>query len=135
MSYDEDFHQSWIDKVMPKIIENLGMDVDKARYELTKSIDLIVSFIYYVCLQFKNKTNGQNEELFMILKRPRQDRIQLDRIDLLFHNEILFYQTYIQPDEIHFYARCFYIDNRPPVDSMIALENINKRGYYSCPYV
>lgn len=135
MSHVEDF-QSWIDKVMPKIIENLGTDVDKARYELSKSINLIMSIIYYVHLQFENKTNGQNEELFMVLKRPKQEMIQLDRIDFQFHNEILFYQMYIRPDEMHFYARCFYIDEQPtPGDSVIALENVNKRGYYSCPYV
>ncbi|XP_011690950.1 PREDICTED: uncharacterized protein LOC105451916 [Wasmannia auropunctata] len=59
---------------------------------------------------------------------------QLARIDLQFHNEILFYQMYnTRPDEI--YAKCFYTEKRPPVDSVIALENVNGRGYYPCSCV
>jgi len=132
MSHVED-SQRWIDKVMPKIIENLGPDVDNARYELSKSIDLIMTTVYYIRLQFKNKTNDQNKELFMILKRPMHSCNQIFRIEHQFHNEILFYQN-IEPDERHLYARCFYADERSPTESVIVLENVNERGYYSCPY-
>ncbi|XP_011705612.1 PREDICTED: uncharacterized protein LOC105460819, partial [Wasmannia auropunctata] len=112
-------------------IENLGPNVDKVRYELCESTGIfIISNIYRVRLQFKNKLNGRNEELSMILKRPMPGFNQLARIDLQFHNEILFYQMYTRPDEI--YAKCFYTEKRPPVDSVIALENVNGRGYYPC---
>ncbi|XP_071558073.1 uncharacterized protein [Temnothorax nylanderi] len=133
MSHVEDF-QRWISEVMPRIIENLGLDVDKVRYEIFEFGSIsIMSNLYRISLQFENKTNGQNEELSMILKRPMLGLGQIAKIDRQFHNEILFYQMYIRPDEI--YARCLYAEKRPPIDSVIALENVNKRGYFSCPYL
>ncbi|XP_039312290.1 uncharacterized protein LOC105203256 [Solenopsis invicta] len=128
MSHVED-SQRWLNEVMSKIIENLGPNADEARYKLSKSIVLIMTGIYYVRLQFKNKTNGQNEELSIVLKRPQQDLCAL-HIEKQFHNEMLFYQMYVRPDENH--PRCFYVNERLPTDSVIALENVNERGYYSC---
>lgn len=40
---------------------------------------------------------------------------------------------YAQPSEN--FAKCFYANERPPIDSVIALENVNKRGYCPCPYM
>jgi len=117
---------------MSKIIENLGLDIGEVRYELSKSISRFMSTIYYVLLQFKNKTKEQNEEFSIILKKPLENYTVKNRIDPQFHNEILFYQMYIRPDEN--YAKCLYVDERPPTDSVIALENVNKRGYYSCSH-
>ncbi|XP_024877833.1 uncharacterized protein LOC112458440 [Temnothorax curvispinosus] len=136
MSHDSHVEDSqrWINQVMARIIENLGLDVDKARYEISKSINFLVTTIYYVRLQFKNKENDQNEELSMVLKRPTKNFIHIGRIDFQFENEILFYQTYIQPNERHFYARCYYAEKRSPTDFVIALENVNERGYHSCSY-
>ncbi|TGZ38654.1 Uncharacterized protein DBV15_11578, partial [Temnothorax longispinosus] len=129
MSHDSHVEDSqrWIDQVMARIIENLGLDVDKARYEISKSINFLVTTIYYVRLQFKNKENDQNEELSMVLKRPTKNFIHIGRIDFQFDNEILFYQTYVQPNEMHFYARCYYAEKRSPTDFVIALENVNER--------
>jgi len=124
--------QIWIDELMPKIIKNLGADVGKARYELELTNVFIMSNMYHVRLQFENK-NGQNEELSMIIKRPIPDSKRILYIDLQFRNEMLFYQMYTRPDEI--YARCFYVEERPPLNFVIALENVNERGYYSCPCV
>ncbi|XP_018394298.1 PREDICTED: uncharacterized protein LOC108773078 [Cyphomyrmex costatus] len=121
--------------MMPKIIENLGPNIHKAQYELLESTgNFIISSIYCVRLQFENKTNRKNEELSIILKRPVLSARfnQIARTDLQFRNEILFYQMYSQPGEN--YARCLYFEERPPIDSIIALENINERGYYPCPY-
>lgn len=119
-------------EVMLKIIENLGSNVDKTQYELTKSINFIM-IMYYVRLQFKNKTNGQNEEMYtMILKRPMQNFCQMSGIDHQFRNEMLFYQMYVRSDENHLFVRCFYVDERLSTDSVIALENVNERGYYFC---
>lgn len=135
MSEIED-SQGWLDEVMAKIIENLGLDVDTARYDLSKSVDFIMTIVYFIRLQFKNKTNSQNEELSIVLKRPSKFH-QVGRVGLQFQNESLFYQMYIRPDEKHLYARCYYVDERSPSDSyrqVIALENVNERGYYSCPY-
>ncbi|XP_011702245.1 PREDICTED: uncharacterized protein LOC105458550 isoform X4 [Wasmannia auropunctata] len=83
--------------------------------------------------KFKNK-NGHNEELSIILKRPTQlENIRLlHEIDFQFHNEILFYQMYVQPGEN--FAKCFYANEQSSIDMMIALENVNKRGYCPCPY-
>ncbi|XP_024888265.1 uncharacterized protein LOC112465106 [Temnothorax curvispinosus] len=131
MSHDKDF-KKWIEDVMSKIIENLGLDVDKVRYKVSESINKYMSTIYYVLLQFENKTKEQNEEFPMILKKPLLNVAVAGYINEQFHNEILFYQMYARPDEN--FPRCFYVDERPPNDSVIALENVNKRGYHSCSY-
>ncbi|CAL1683462.1 unnamed protein product [Lasius platythorax] len=52
-------------------------------------------------------------------------------MDSKFHNEILFYCTYARSEEN--FARCFYADEQS-FDSVIALENINDRGYYPCSW-
>ncbi|KYM97662.1 hypothetical protein ALC62_11653 [Cyphomyrmex costatus] len=131
MSHDENL-QKWIKNVMSKIIERFGSNVDKAQYEITESTDICMSIMYYMCVKFKNRLTGQNEEHSIILKRPKQLEVwrQMSGSDLQFHNEILFYQTYARPDDN--FPRCFYVDEKPPVDSVIALENVSKRGY--CPY-
>jgi len=133
MSHTEDF-EKWYKTVIMKIIENLGQNIDEARYELSEQAANVMSVISYICVKFKNKTKDQNEELSIVLKRPSQ--IESYRLmtnsDTQFHNEILFYRMYVQPNETNF-AKCFYIDEQPPIDSVIALENVNKRGYYSCP--
>ncbi|KYN30595.1 hypothetical protein ALC56_15291 [Trachymyrmex septentrionalis] len=125
--------QKWFDEVMPKIIKNFGLDVDSAQYKLLESTTLIASIVHRIHLQFENKTNRQNEELFIILKKSIPNFCRLNYADLQFQNEILFYQTYIRPDEI--YAKCFYVEERPPLDYVIALENVNTRGYYACSCV
>ncbi|KYQ59376.1 hypothetical protein ALC60_01686 [Trachymyrmex zeteki] len=128
MSYESG--QRWIDEIMPKIIKNLGSDIHKAQYELLESTGNFMSNIYRVRLLFENKINRQNEELSMVLKRATSDFGF--NSDLQFRNEILFYQMYSRPDEN--YARCFYFEERSPTDFVIALENVNGQGYYSCPY-
>ncbi|XP_018315498.1 uncharacterized protein [Mycetomoellerius zeteki] len=131
MSHVED---KWIKEITTTIIENLGSNVDEAQYEVHGFTNYWMSIQYYLNVKFTNKT-GHSEELPIILKRPMQcERTRvLHRTDDQFHNEILFYQMYIQPDE-HF-AKCFYANKRPPFDSVVALENISKRGYCPCPYM
>lgn len=133
MSHDEDF-QRWIEKVMSKIIESFGPNIDEAQYKINDSTNILMSSMYYVCVKFKNRITGQNEEQNMILKRPVQVEVwrQMTGSDFQFHNEILFYRMYARPDEN--FPRCFYVDERPPANSIIALENVNKRGYCPCPY-
>jgi len=133
MSHVED-SQKWIKEVMSTIIENLGSNVNEARFELCELKDYFMSIQYRVNVKFKNK-NGYNEELFVILKRPTQsEQIRLlRRINYQFRNEILFYQMYAQPGEN--FPKCFYANEQLPADSVIALENITKRGYYPCPYM
>ncbi|XP_070154295.1 uncharacterized protein [Polyergus mexicanus] len=132
MSSDENF-QRRIEKIVSKIIENLGSDVDKARYELSKNTKYITSDLHYVCIKFTSKVKGQSGELSIILKRCLPEKMirQMMRVDSQFHNEILFYRMYARPDEN--FARCLYVDEQSP-DLVIALENVNKRGYHPCPY-
>lgn len=127
----EDFEKS-NKEVILKIIENLGQNVDEARYELIEKAN-IMSIMYYICVKYKNMTKDQNEELSVILKRPPQMELyrQMTYSDFQFHNEIVFYRMYAQPNEN--FAKCLYIDEQPPIDSVIVLENVNRRGYYSCP--
>lgn len=70
----------------------------------------------------------------MILKRPMQIEAwrQMTGGDYQFHNEILFYRMYSRPDDN--LPRCFYVDEKLPTDSVIALEDVSKRGYYPCPH-
>jgi len=119
---------------MSTIIENLGSNVNGAQYELCRFTEYIMSIQYYINVKFKNK-NSHSEELSMILKRPMKlESIRLlYRTDYQFHNEILFYQMYVQPGEN--FARCFYANERPPIDSVIALENLVNKGYCPCPYM
>jgi len=131
MSHTEDFKKS-NKEVISKIIDNLGQNINEARYEISEQINFM-SIVYYIRVKFKNRTKDQNEELSIVLKRPTQLAClgQLTRSDFQFHNEILFYRMYAQPNEN--FAKYFYIDERPPIDSVIALENVNERGYYPCP--
>ncbi|XP_020279606.1 uncharacterized protein LOC109852657 [Pseudomyrmex gracilis] len=134
MSNDDDC-QTWIKEVMSKIIENLGLN--EARYELSTSNNFVMSSQYHVCVKFKNTIKDKNEELSMILKRSFScclNEIFYNDLNLSsqFHNEILFYRMYAQPNDN--FPKCFYFDERPPNDSVIALENVNKRGYYPCSY-
>ncbi|XP_011702244.1 PREDICTED: uncharacterized oxidoreductase dhs-27-like isoform X3 [Wasmannia auropunctata] len=133
MSIDENF-QRWSKKVMSKIIENFGSNIDEVRYEITERTDIYMSSMYNTCVKFKNRMTSQNEERSMILKRPMQaeDWRRMSGSDVQFHNEILFYRTYARPEEN--FPRCFYVDEKPPTDSVIALENVSKLGYYPYPY-
>ncbi|KMR01220.1 hypothetical protein RF55_989 [Lasius niger] len=134
MSRVEDF-QRWFNEVMSKIIENLGSNVEEAQYELSESNDIFMSTLYHVHVKFKNKTKrGQSEELSMVLKRPTQMEMHREMMDIdsQFYNEILFYRIYARPDEN--FVKCFYTQERPPTDSVIALENVNKLGYHLCSY-
>ncbi|KYN36630.1 hypothetical protein ALC56_08420 [Trachymyrmex septentrionalis] len=131
MFHTEDV-KKWNKEVILKIIENLKENVDEARYEISKQTGNVMSIIYNICVKFKNRTKDQSEEFSIILKKPTQFEFlrQTIRSDVQFHNEILFYRMYAQPNEN--FAKCFYIDERPPFDSVIALENVNEQGYYSC---
>ncbi|XP_018315464.1 uncharacterized protein [Mycetomoellerius zeteki] len=133
MSHTEDI-KKWNKEVILKIIENLRENVDEIRYEISKQTGNLMSTVYNVFVKFKNRTKDQSEEFSIILKKPTQLEFlrQIIRSDVQFHNEILFYRMYAQPNEN--FAKCFYIDERPPVDSVIALENVNEQGYYSCAY-
>lgn len=131
---DTENPQQWVKEAMSKVIENLGPNLGKVRYDLDTSTEYRMSDLYYVCLKFTNKTTSQSEELSIILKRPVQSEIAREKTnsDAQFNNEILFYQIYARPDDN--FARCFYADERPPADSVIALENVTKRGYHPSSY-
>ncbi|KAL6257128.1 hypothetical protein P5V15_012060 [Pogonomyrmex californicus] len=131
---DSNNFQRWLKEVMSKIIESFGSNVDEFQYEITNNRDILMSTLQNISVKYKNKTTGQSEEHSIILKRPVQTEIvgQIVDCDSQFHNEILFYRTYSQPGEN--FARCFYVDERPPLDSVIALENVNERGYHHSPY-
>ncbi|XP_012524464.3 uncharacterized protein LOC105829926 [Monomorium pharaonis] len=126
-------YNTWSEEITSKIIEKFGQNIDEVQYEICGQSDFIMSSMYYINVKFKNKTKDQSEEYSIILKRPIQVEFfkEMTRSDCQFHNEILFYRMYAQPGEN--FARCFYVDERPPNDSVIALENINERGYYPCP--
>jgi len=132
MFHTEDV-KKWNKEVILKIIENLKENVDEAQYEISKQTGNIMSTVYNICVKFKNRTKNHSEEFSMILKKSTQLEFlrQTIRSDVQFHNEILFYRMYAQPNEN--FAKCFYIE-RSPFDSIIALENVNEQGYYSCAH-
>lgn len=122
--------QTWIEKVMSKIMQNLESDGGEKRYEYSK-IDRYLTSLYNVSVIFKNKE--KDEKLSLILKRPLGVSTQIVNINFQFHNEILFYRAYAKPNEN--LPRCFYFDKQPPTDSVIALENVSDQGYCPCSYV
>lgn len=134
MSHDEMSQDSgkWIKQVMANIIEALGVNKDNAHYELDTSNNIYASVLYYIIVRFKNRKSNETEELNMILKRPTQIKAIRESfyVDSQFHNEILFYRTYVRPSDN--FPRCFYTDERSSVDSVIALENVSKLEYSSC---
>ncbi|XP_018400882.1 PREDICTED: uncharacterized protein LOC108778254 [Cyphomyrmex costatus] len=132
MSRTEDFEKC-NKEVILKIIENLKEN-DEVRYEISKQANNLMSTVYNIYVKFKNRTKDRSEEFSIILKKPTQFEFlrQIIRSDVQFHNEIIFYSMYAQPNEN--FAKCFYVDERPPADSVIALENVNGQGYYSCAW-
>ncbi|XP_025074720.1 uncharacterized protein LOC112552818 [Pogonomyrmex barbatus] len=131
MSHIEDV-QKWLEEVMSELIQNLKLN--KARYEISESVDYTMSTLYYINIKYKNRTNGEIEELPVVLKSLNQSKFiprRLNQLDRQIHNEILFYQTYAQSND-HF-VKCLYADERSPCE-VIVLENGCKRGYSSCPY-
>jgi len=123
--------QIWLKETMARIIETLG--VSDARYELEKSSDICASSMYHITLKCKSRS-GKDKEVGMVLKRPRQMEIvrEIFQLDSQFHNEILFYRSYVQPTDN--FPRCFYLNERLPDDTVIVLENICRLGYRLCPY-
>lgn len=129
----QDFH-TWFTHAMTKIADSLGLYING--YELTRVVDSnrFVSDVFRVRMQLYNNTYGRNEELALVLKRPvpvEQIR-QLQYTDIQFYNEAVFYQMYSEPKGN--FPRCFFFELRPPVDSVIALEDVTARGYRVCPY-
>lgn len=123
---------------MSKIIENLGSDVDKLQYKMsaptTSGSTTIMSIMYFVCVKFTNKTNGRNEEINMILKRPPQTEFATKElfVESQFYNEILFYRMYAKPNEN--FPKYYYLREKPLAESVIAMENVINQGYYPCSY-
>ncbi|EZA55349.1 hypothetical protein DMN91_004503 [Ooceraea biroi] len=131
MLHDKDF-QRWLKEVMSKILENLGLNDSDARYELPNLKDNIMSTTYNMCVRYEDKAKGESVKLSMILKKPpHSDYIRREtNSDRQFNNEILFYRMYAQPEEN--FPKCFYADHAR--NSVIALENMNAKGFYLCAY-
>lgn len=136
MSHSVKDSEEWLKEAMSKIVENLGENVDEVQYETSKPVSAVMSTLYYVCVKFKNKTTNKNEEYSMLVKRDRDlsDLEMICSIDIQFNNEMLFYQMYTRPGDN--FPRCFYVAKRSSShnNSVIALENVSKRGYAPCPY-
>ncbi|XP_012524252.1 uncharacterized protein LOC105829738 [Monomorium pharaonis] len=132
MARTEDYNK-WSEEIISKIVEKFGRNIDEVQYKISGQSDFVMSSMYYINVKFKNKTKDQSEEYSIILKRSVQEEVfsEVTRNDCQFHNEILFYRMYAQPGEN--FARCFYINEQPPNNSVIALENTNERGYYPYP--
>lgn len=127
MSHDTDVQ--WLKEVISKISENLGLEIEEEQYEESKAV--IMSNLYYVSVKLKNKE--KSERLSLVIKRSVEEEKgrQILYMDSKLRNEILFYCTYARSDEN--FARCYYASEQS-FDSVIALENINDRGYYHCPF-
>ncbi|KAH0950364.1 hypothetical protein HN011_008617 [Eciton burchellii] len=131
MASENNCQKTWLEKTMANIIKTLG--VSDARYELEDSTDIYASSMYYVTLKYKSRSD-KNKELAIMLKRPRQTEIvrEIFQLDYQFHNEILFYGSYAEPADN--FARCFYLNETLPTDTVIALENVCKFGYRICSH-
>lgn len=72
----------------------------------------------------------------IVVKRPSQNEAmrQMIQSDQQFHNEILFYRRYAGSCEGLDVPRSVYLEEKPPSDSVIALEDVTERGYRLSPW-
>jgi len=59
MSHTEDFKKS-NKEIISKIIDNLGQNVNEARYEISEQSNFM-SVVYYIRVKFKNRTKDQSD--------------------------------------------------------------------------
>lgn len=123
--------ESDLDLLVAKVTEVLGKEYQDAYYDLSSPND---SF-YLASMFFLNITpkhvdeNRQKRTVRVVVKRPSSLPAlrEIQKCDAQFHNEILFYNRYARGHED--LPLCYYTDENPPDKSVIALENIEERGF------
>ncbi|XP_017884615.1 uncharacterized protein LOC108627727 [Ceratina calcarata] len=123
-------YRSWLDPLIQKISPKLGEDFTDVQYKISVPTDS--HFLSRLILVEIIANNSKEEKkVNLVVKRPSLVEAvrKMLNSDQQFHNEILFYKKYAT-DRTDF-SRCIYADEKPPVDSVIVLENVITRyGYH-----
>ncbi|EFN82154.1 hypothetical protein EAI_09550 [Harpegnathos saltator] len=128
-------HKKWLDTVIPQIIGNIEPHMEDVCYELIRDDHRLLTNIFFVCVKYRQRTNGLIKQLSLVIKKPRGITLR-DVVYTIpqFRNEILFYKTYCQSSEN--FPRCFYAYESSSLlacNSVIALENVQDRGFKDSP--
>lgn len=128
--------QSDLDLLVAKVNENLGKEFQDAYYDLSSPNDsfyLASMFFLNITPRYGNK-NGKKRTVKVVVKRPSpfSNIREMQKCDAQFHNEILFYNRYARNHED--LPISYYTDENPPALSVIALENIEERGFTLCSW-
>ncbi|XP_029053744.2 uncharacterized protein LOC114881204 [Osmia bicornis bicornis] len=118
-----------LDPLIEKVTSNLNLNFDNVHYELSTPDDsFFFSDMFFVKITV-NQSEGKKETINIVVKKPSQmDHVrEVLESDAQFHNEILFYEKYAKGDNE--LPRCYYTEDKPPLDTVILLENITQRGY------
>ncbi|XP_031836576.1 uncharacterized protein LOC116428713 [Nomia melanderi] len=123
--------QSDLDLLIAKVTGSLGKEYEDAYYDLSspnESFFLASMFFLNITPKHVNE-KGEKRTVKVVVKRPSPfpGVREMLRSDAQFHNEILFYNQYARGHED--LPGCYYTDENPPVKSVIALENIEERGF------
>lgn len=123
--------RKWLNPVISKVTENLGEEFNDARYDLTTpDQSFFISSMFFMDITAKS----EKMSVKVVVKRPpmKESIRNIIKAEEQFHNEILFYSRIAKDHEN--LPRCIYMDECPPIDSVIVLENINRREYELCKW-
>ncbi|KOC69619.1 hypothetical protein WH47_05562 [Habropoda laboriosa] len=132
MVESENNRYTWMDPLIDKITENFGVDLKSVRYEVSvPSNSFYLSNMLFVNITARsNDQGGKKMSIQVVVKKPplSESLRAMARTDEQFHNEIIFYEKYGKghPE----FPCCLYAEEKPPIDSVIVLENVvAQRGY------
>ncbi|XP_012137098.2 uncharacterized protein LOC100878772 [Megachile rotundata] len=113
-----------LDPLIEKVTERFKQNVSNVSYELSMPDDS-----FFLSNMFFVRITMNEEKIDVVVKKPSPlDYVrEMLESDVQFHNEIVFYEKYSKEDDE--VPRCFYTEEKPPVDSVLVLENIKSRGY------
>ncbi|XP_033209234.1 uncharacterized protein LOC117168024 [Belonocnema kinseyi] len=123
--------KTWIEeKLLPELKNSLNKSNCSVKYEISQPTDsFFMARVIFLNIKFIDCQGRGEDEINLVVKRPPTGRkvYTIMNIDEAFHNEILFYTKYAT-----LYSnipRLLYASEKPPYDSVIVMENINKQGY------
>ncbi|KAK2576068.1 hypothetical protein KPH14_007405 [Odynerus spinipes] len=130
------------EKLIPKFARRLRDDFEKFEYELCSPNIFCVSNTFFINLKLWLKENANNKNdnskngivsMRFFAKTAIMSEIvqRMTKLDVQFHNEIVFYQKYAKDDNC--YPKCIYMDKSIPYESTLILEDVSLRGYAMHP--
>ena len=135
MCTSDNVSRTWLEQ---KLIPELKTSFNKTDSDLNYSISFpemrtFISRVFFLDLVFNETEKAKGEQVSVVVKQPSKDNLWFYEAmsgEANFHNEILFYTKFAK--KYKDYPQCLYIDEKPPYDSVIVIENITKQGYHLC---